>query len=442
MTKHFNTEGPCYPDEHYMVNLDTRILRIKELVDNRKYFSINRGRQYGKTTTRNLLSEKLREKYSVFYISFEGLSDESYRNEKTFCQTFSRLLYDTIVYDETDGIADSAIEALKNAGLTDSSVLDFLTLSNLISMLCKTAAKPVVLIIDEVDQAGNQEIFLSFLGMLRSKYLKMRKRPTFQSVILAGVYDIRNLKLKLRPDKEHQKNSPWNIAAPFDISISLFSDEIKDMLLEYEKNNHTGVDLDKITELLYSYTSGYPYLVSVICRIMDEKVPRSPGFPDKTTAWTKEGFLEALIILSFTKNPLFESLVNKLNDYPELRNIVWSMLFKGDRISYNPENPVIDIASIFGFVKNDRGTLVISNRIFETCFYNYFLSEKEVGSQIFTAGNIDKNQFVQNGFLDMDLVLKKFMIHWNELYHQADEKFIEENGRRFFLLYLKQRISA
>lgn len=34
------------------------------------------------------------------------------------------------------------------------------------------------------------------------------------------------------------------------------------------------------------------------------------------------------------------------------------------------------------------------------------------------------------------------MIHWNDLYHSADEKFIEENGRKFFLLYLKPIING
>ena len=105
MAKYFNTEGPCYPDEHYMVSLDTRIQKIKVLIDQKKYFSINRGRQYGKTTTLNLLSEKLREHYSVFFISFEGLSDDSYKNAASFCRTFSGLLYDAIFYGETDGIA-------------------------------------------------------------------------------------------------------------------------------------------------------------------------------------------------------------------------------------------------------------------------------------------------------------------------------------------------
>ena len=39
--------------------------------------------------------------------------------------------------------------------------------------------------------------------------------PTFRSVILTGVYDVKNLVRKLRPDEDHQLNSTWNIAADF-----------------------------------------------------------------------------------------------------------------------------------------------------------------------------------------------------------------------------------
>ena len=65
--------------------------------------------------------------------------------------------------------------------------------------------------IDEVDSASNNQVFIEFLAQLRSYYLKRDKTPIFHSVILAGVYDIKNLKLKLRPDSEHQYNSPWNV---------------------------------------------------------------------------------------------------------------------------------------------------------------------------------------------------------------------------------------
>lgn len=63
---------------------------------------------------------------------------------------------------------------------------------------------------------ASDELFVSFYtlaaGLLRAKYLdsQQNKDRTFQSVILAGVYDIKNLKLKLHPQEESKYNSSWN----------------------------------------------------------------------------------------------------------------------------------------------------------------------------------------------------------------------------------------
>ncbi len=66
MRKYFNTEGVCIPEKHYMVPLDDRICQIREqYVDPGKYFIINRGRQYGKTTTLRALAEYLKRDYGV-----------------------------------------------------------------------------------------------------------------------------------------------------------------------------------------------------------------------------------------------------------------------------------------------------------------------------------------------------------------------------------------
>ena len=62
MSKTFNVNGICYPNEHYMVNIDSKLAQIKQLVDEKKYFVINRARQYGKTTTLNMLVKYLAEK--------------------------------------------------------------------------------------------------------------------------------------------------------------------------------------------------------------------------------------------------------------------------------------------------------------------------------------------------------------------------------------------
>ena len=103
-----------------------------------------------------------------------------------------------------------------------------------LSDICGAADKRIVLIIDEVDSAANNQVFLDFLAQLRAYYIDRDIQPTFQSVILAGVYDVKNLRRKIRPDDEHKMNSPWNIAADFNIDLSFSEEEISGMLREYE----------------------------------------------------------------------------------------------------------------------------------------------------------------------------------------------------------------
>lgn len=42
----------------------------------------------------------------------------------------------------------------------------------------------------------------------------------------------------------------------------------------------------------------------------------------------------------------------------------------------------------------------------------------------------------------MELVLRKFTEHFTDVYGDNDQKFVEENGRRIFLLYLKPIING
>ena len=230
--------------------------------------------------------------------------------------------------------------------------------------LCEESQKPVVLIIDEVDSASNNQVFLDFLGQLRRYYLNRQKRPTFQSVILAGVHDIRNLKLKIRPDSEHKHNSPWNIAAKFDVDMSFSPADIARMLEEYEADYHTGMDISAMAQMIYDDTSGYPVLVSSFCYLMDEEIAGTEKFPTKSSAWTKGGFLRAEKILLTEKTPLFESQIDKLKDNESLRNLLYRILFDGRSIQYNADNDTIDVATMYGFVTNRNGQLVVFQQNF------------------------------------------------------------------------------
>ena len=90
--KEFNTVGKCIPEIHYMVDLTDRLIKIKKMVDKRKYFVINRARQFGKTTILSELEKFLNESYIVLFLDFQRISSESFENESFFVMAFSQLL--------------------------------------------------------------------------------------------------------------------------------------------------------------------------------------------------------------------------------------------------------------------------------------------------------------------------------------------------------------
>ena len=428
MERYFNITGCCNPQEHYMVNLDSRLAQIKKMVDRGQYFCINRGRQYGKTTLIMALESYLEKEYIVVSMDFQGLSTPEFSTEGMFVKAFARELW---LDRRTQHFMNHDIQtAMKE--IRSSSAYTMADLFVCLSEWCMEAEKKIVLMIDEVDQASNNQVFLDFLAQLRFYYLKRNKRPTFQSVILAGVHDIRNLRQKIRPDAEHKHNSPWNIASNFDIDMSFSVSDIAGMLTEYENDHHTGMDIQKLSQLIYDYTSGYPVLVSSICKYMDEKF-----------GWKTEYVSDAVKLILKENNALFESLINKIEDNQELYDYLYQILILGRKISYNPDDFVIRLAMMYGFLKEENGSVVIANRIFETRLYNAILTTKKMQeTSIYKAGEWDKNQFIQNSQLNMEKILEKFILHFNDIYGSQPDKFKEEDGRKLFLLYLRPIING
>ena len=304
--KHFNTTGVCLPDRHYMVDVTERVEAIRQMIERGDYFCINRGRQYGKTTTLEAIQRLLQPEYLVLSISFEGLGQSNMATDDAVARTFVNILDFQMEYLEMDAAIK---ELIHTAAAQENYSLP--ALSQTISRLCKLAGKPVVLLIDEVDNASNYESFLHFLGMLRNKYLSRTKFPTFQSVILAGVYDIKNLKLKIRDEQEHQYNSPWNIAVPFDMDMSLHAPGIADMLREFAQDHQLNFDANEVAQAIYDYTSGYPFLVSRLCQLIEQK----------DFLWDAAGVVNAVHELLNERNILFEDLIWEHEHDPKQKTV-------------------------------------------------------------------------------------------------------------------------
>lgn len=431
MQKYFNINGVCSPNRHYMVNIEDRLQQAKKLVDRGDYFVINRARQYGKTTILNALSKKIAEEYTVFFISFEGCGNAMFENEDSFCRSLCGLLYDTIDYGEVSDIPQELQLELHRMSHGKFGELNLRSISNFISKLCRENIRQVVLMIDEVDQASNQELFLEFLGMLRDKFLKRLSRPAFQSVILAGVYDIKNLKLKIRYQAEHQYNSPWNIAVPFRVDMSFSPTDIRGMLEEYEHDHHTGMDLEAIANLLYEYTSGYPFLVSALCKKLDEE----------EYSWTAAGTRYAVRDFLKENNTLFDDVIKNIRNNHAFSDLVEQILLADAQVTFEIRNPLIDLGVMYGILKEQDGKTVVSNMIFETLIMNYFISIRATRA-LTSSKYTSKDLYVQNGKLDMEHVLQRFADFMKAEYRQEDGEFIERHGRLLFLSFLRPIING
>lgn len=438
MPKEFHVTGTCIPEKHYMVDISGRIERIlTDYIEKGKYFTINRARQYGKTTVMYMLERRMAGQYLVLSLSFES-ADEMFASLYMLAAGLIRRIGREL---RRQGIPDSLLDQWNQPVSREFPIDD---LGERISCLCRGCSKRIVLMIDEVDKSSDNQIFLSFLGLLRAKYLAREsgRDHTFHSVVLAGVYDIKNLKLKLRESEEARYNSPWNIAADFTVDLSFQADDIAKMLAGYEADYGIGMDAQQMSRWIFDYTSGYPYMVSKLCKLLDERVAGTDSFPQKKDAWTRGGFLEAVRLFLKEPNMLFDDMVKKLQDDPELKAKLQDILFRGKRYTFEINNRIIDTGVMFGFLAERGGAVIVSNRLFETKLYNLFLSEAELQGGLFYDPAMQQNPFVVHGMLQMRLVLEKFCRYFEEIYGDGTEKFLEDEGRRIFLMYLRPIING
>lgn len=438
--KRFNTTAVCIPSKHYMVDLTERIAEIKKLVDNDEYFTINRARQYGKTTTLTALKNILVKEYDVVFLDFQSIGKSGYSSEEIFVQEFCRLLWNRRTVDTID--FSIILESIREWKDSKQPIVRLGELFDKLMVWCEKSKRDIILIIDEVDTASDNQVFLDFLAQLRDKYISRDKDGirTFKSVILAGVTDVKHLKGRLRDDEDTKENSPWNIAADFTIDMSLAEQGIKGMLEDYEADHNTGMDTALNAKLIRDYTSGYPFLVSRICQLIDEKVSKDMG---ASKAWTGAGIDEAVKLILSENNTLFQSLTKKLNEYPDLKAAIRSILMEGTKLTYNAQQDAIVRMQMYGLIRNDHNTVRVANRIFETMLYNLFLSDEELKTNIFSReGELAKNQFVEDGKLNMRRIMEHFIVTYTQICGPLVERFREKDGREQFLLYLKPVING
>jgi hypothetical protein len=218
-----------------------------------------------------------REDYLPVFMNFQGLDSSVYVSDVAFGQFFYKQLATALQRSKAFENKETLAKLPPPQSMSD--------LSERITDIVHLTDKKLALLIDEVDASSNYEPFLVLLGMLRTKFLNrdFPEHYTFYSIVLAGVHDIKSLKFRLRRPEEVQTNSPWNIATDFKVVMEFYPNEIAYMLQQYSEAEGVQMDFEAISERLYYYTSGYPFLVSKLCKTIAEDI--LPKKADKSR-WT------------------------------------------------------------------------------------------------------------------------------------------------------------
>ena len=429
--REFNVTGTCVKRQHYMVDTSKKIDQVVNLIERGKYFTINRPRQYGKTTTLSLLRRRLEVDYTILSISFEQVGKESFVDVSTFVGMFYRVVKRELKRLKEDILLErlEVLVGVKTFEMFDDFLTDFIT----------DSPKEIILMIDECDDGSNNDVFLKFLGVLRKKYLFRTEEldVTFKSVILAGVHDIKSLRYKVRGDGEEQPNSPWNIAENFNVDMSFNEVEIGSLLLDYlSEHPDVKMDVSLIASKIHYFTNGYPFLVSYLCKMIDEEFEGD----DKWSVYNLEQVVNELLVTDITN---FDILIKNIEIHEDLANLVRLILIEGESIAYSISGPAMKKGLMYGvLVRSKDNKLIIHNPIYEAKIYSYFMDKAK--AENFGVLKISSTSKYVNvdGTLDMPSIMESYSRHLKDLYDDNQNRFVENNARLLFSIFMKSIING
>jgi hypothetical protein len=219
--------------------------------------------------------------------------------------------------------------------------------------------------------------------------------------------------------------------------MNLYPHEIQPMLNDYVRERGVSMDTSAMSYGLFYYTSGYPFLVSRLCKIIDEDL-----LPDKKTLnWTLEDLEIAVKRLVKENNTNFESQIKNLENNPQLYEVVHDVAIENESRPFNIHNPMTNLAMMYGLFIERNGRIVIHNRIYNEVLSNYIIDKLYV-TQFPKRSDFGSGYRNDDRTLNMEAVLLGFQSLMKREYTRKNRDFLEKHARLVFLAFLKPIING
>ena len=396
--KKFNTTGPCFPDEHYMLPALDRLPGIREFVAGGNYFVIHAPRQTGKTTALKALVREINEKGDMFavYCTLETLQNRS-DPEKT------NIAIRDLIADNVE-MSPFFVPVANAPALRSDRGGVGLAVRTVLQNACRASGKSVVVFFDETDCLVGDAL-ISFLRQLRDGYVNRKEIPFPKSVALVGMLDVRDYKAQIRSDGESLGQiSPFNIIAEDMLIPNFVESDIRTLYAQHTAETGQAF-ADGVVEDVWRLTRGQPWLVNAIAHECVAKI-HAFRYAEPITVADVEAAKEEIIRRRDTH---VDSLMERMRE-PRVRRIVEPLISgQGLVVSRNSEDfrYVIDL----GLLREDEIKRVVPANPMYSEIIGRSLTRDEQDDML---SSIPETPWVKDDGLDMAGLMAAFQRFWRE----------------------------
>ena len=114
----------------------------------------------------------LQKEYYVVLLDFQTFDNDKFENGNVFSAAFINSFLRSLKRNTLSPELEDAIKNILHSTDYTDKYFSLKELFEQLSDLCAAAEKKIVLMIDEVDSASNNQVFLDFLAQLRAQYIE------------------------------------------------------------------------------------------------------------------------------------------------------------------------------------------------------------------------------------------------------------------------------
>ena len=320
--RRFNTEGPVRPDDHYEIPPLSRMdaEELLGLIRDKRYFVLHAPRQTGKTSTLIALRDLLNSGQAGNYRCVTVNVEEAQLTRDDVAAGMLSILA---------SLGESAQQELGDGSLDDiwpnelRRVGPHNALRQTLARWCAANPTPLVLLVDEIDSLVGDTL-LSVLRQLRAGY-QDRPEGFPQSIVLCGVRDIRDYRIKSSAGEVIAGGSPFNVAAK-SLRLGDFTEAESTALMD-QHTEETGQPFTAAARrAVWTQTQGQPWLVNALCAgaCFDDKAGR-----DRARAIDADAIHAAREELILSRRTHLDQLAHKLEE-ERVRRVIGPILAGGD----------------------------------------------------------------------------------------------------------------